>query len=308
MVKIYSAPLQGYTNAPWRHFHANIYGGADGYFSPFLRAEKGEVRRHDLKDITSDLNGNHSIVPQIIFRDMAEFNLLVETVIAQGYKSVNLNMGCPFPPQVKHGRGSAVILNIDLLRTLKSAMDALPEVSFSVKMRLGVDNPKQWTDAIGLLNSMPLEHITLHPRTAQQQYTGELYLDQFEDFMSHSAHKVIFNGDITSPDDITAVVNRSPSVYGVMIGRGLLSRPSLIQEYRSGEEWSNECQIAEVLNLHQSLYDYYRDIACGDSQFLSQLKPFWTYLEPLIGHKSAKLIKKATTINKYNAAITNISR
>ena len=63
--RLMAAPLQGYTEAPFRHFHAEIYGGGKSltYFSPFLRIEKGSVRPRDLRDITSPLNANHRLIP-----------------------------------------------------------------------------------------------------------------------------------------------------------------------------------------------------------------------------------------------------
>ena len=43
-MKIYSAPLQGFTEAVWRNIHSEIFGGIDGYYTPFLRYEHGEIR------------------------------------------------------------------------------------------------------------------------------------------------------------------------------------------------------------------------------------------------------------------------
>jgi tRNA-dihydrouridine synthase len=306
-MKLFAAPLQGYTTAPWRHFHADIYGPAEAYLSPFLRVEKGDVRRHDLKSIASPLNENHHLIPQIIFRDEEEFRILIDTIIAQGYHEVNLNMGCPFPPQVKHGRGAALLSNAPLLDRIGEVMAEYSDIAFSVKMRLGVDDPEQWRSGISILNAMPLKHITLHPRIARQQYSGELFMEQFEAFVAATTHPIIFNGNLTTPEEIDAIVARFPELYGVMIGRGLLARPSLIEEYRSGQQWSDEQQLSAVMQLHQSIYDHYRPIACGDAQFLSLLKPFWEYLEPLIGHKPAKMIKKATSVAKYHDAIALIT-
>ena len=41
--------MQGFTEAPFRHFHAGVYGAADCYFSPFLRVDHGAVRGRDLR-------------------------------------------------------------------------------------------------------------------------------------------------------------------------------------------------------------------------------------------------------------------
>ncbi len=74
--RIFAAPMQGFTDAPFCHFHTEVYGqGIDAWFSPFIRVEKGEVRRRDIKNITSSLNWNHTLIPQVIFRDEAEFGI-----------------------------------------------------------------------------------------------------------------------------------------------------------------------------------------------------------------------------------------
>lgn len=303
-MKIFSAPLQGYTNSAWRHFHAEIFGGVHCYFTPFIRFEKGEVRRRDLNDYISELNTNHTLVPQIIFRDLHEFQNLVTTLRAKGANSIDLNLGCPFPPQVHHGRGSGALINHTLLRDIsKSICTDLPDISFSVKMRLGVDSSAQWQGALEILNALPLTHITIHPRTAAQQYKGELHLDQFKSITAVSRHPLLFNGDIRSLDDFHRIADTFPAIHGVMIGRGLLARPSLAHEIAAGHTLSDEELRHKLSLLHRHIFTHHLETKCGESQILSAAKPFWDYLEEFIGHKAFKAIKKATGIDKYTKAL-----
>ena len=55
MLDIYSAPLQGYTEAPWRKLHNEIFGGIKKYYAPFMRIEHGDYRKKDLRDIAVDI-------------------------------------------------------------------------------------------------------------------------------------------------------------------------------------------------------------------------------------------------------------
>lgn len=181
--RLMAAPLQGYTEAPFRHFHAEIYGGGKSltYFSPFLRIEKGSVRPRDLRDITSPLNANHRLIPQIIFRDATEFRTLTSAVRSAGHSHLDLNLGCPFVPQVRKGRGAGLLRQPDLLREIAGIMTAdFPDITFSVKMRLGITDPDEWQSLIPAISLMPLSHLTVHPRTASQQYSGQLHLRSFE--------------------------------------------------------------------------------------------------------------------------------
>ena len=301
-MKLFAAPMQGYTDVAYRHFHARIYGGADAYFSPFVRIERGEPRQRDMRDITSPLNDDTRMIPQIIFRDTDEFTALVDAVIQAGHRAIDLNMGCPFAPQVHRGRGAAVIADHCLLAALADIMRRYPDIRFSAKMRLGVKSPDEWRSAAGLINALPLTHVTLHPRTALQQYSGALHTDQIRLFCDIISHPVVLNGDIQTPQQIAA----ADGCYGIMAGRGLLARPSLFSEYRTGLEMSRPDRISLLLRLHDAIYTHYADTLCGDSQLLSKIKPFWDYLEPEIGHKAFKAISKSKSVAAYRAAVNAI--
>lgn len=298
------APMQGYTGAPFRRFHADVYGAADCYFSPFIRVEAGEPRQRDLRDITSQLNDGLKLVPQIIFKDLPEFIQLVNAVIENGYNNVDLNMGCPFPPQVKRGRGAGLLRNPELLSALPRAMSAFNKVKFSVKMRLGVDSPRDWEAIVDSLNEMSLSHVTVHPRIASQQYRGDLHLEALDELASHLEHPIVFNGDLTTTEQLNQTLSRWSG--GVMVGRGVLARPSLIAEWREGETWSIERRLDALKQFHTKLFDYNTARLCGDSQLLMSMKPFWEYMEGEIGRRSWKLINKSRSITQYLAAINTI--
>ncbi len=302
---IFCAPIQGLTELPWRHFHREIYGdGITAYYTPFLRVERGDVRHRDVRDLKSELNGNVPLTPQIIVRDMREFEMLCDKVREAGYDRADINMGCPFPPQVHHGRGAGRIANVELLHELATAMaERYADIKFSVKMRLGVKDPAEWRDSIEAINALPLTHVTVHPRTASQQYSGDLYLGEFARLLNSSTHPVIFNGDITEPRHIDETLERFPGIAGVMIGRGMFSRPSIVAEWRSGEEWDEKRRLNAVKRLHALVYGYYCDTLSGDAQVLGKIKPFWDYMIPYIDRKAYKGIRKASSLRKYDDAV-----
>lgn len=79
-MKIFVAPVQGHTDAAWRHFHHKIYGGDHKYFTPFMRCEHGEIRAKDLRDLSHPLNQGVDLEPQVIFRDMVELDILLHSL------------------------------------------------------------------------------------------------------------------------------------------------------------------------------------------------------------------------------------
>lgn len=54
---IHFAPLQGYTEAIYRNAHDAFFGGVDTYYTPFVRLEKGNFRRRDVRGIEPENNG-----------------------------------------------------------------------------------------------------------------------------------------------------------------------------------------------------------------------------------------------------------
>lgn len=302
-LKIYAAPLQGYTEAAWRGFHARLTGSIDEYFTPFLRIEKGEMRRRDLRDLTSQLNEGAKITPQIIFGSIDEFRQLTSTLSQLGFDRIDINMGCPFPPQVHHGRGAGMIARTDLLKALAEELSQQPDISFSIKMRLGATTDNEWRQAMPIINRMPLRHVTLHPRIATQQYRGTLNYSEAAAFAAECAHPLIFNGEIHSTTDIATLVERFQSIKGVMLGRGLLARPTLATEYRSGTETSDEEIRACIVALHEAIYKATAPALCGDSQILAKMKPFWEYAGAAFDRKAMKAVAKARTTNAYLEAV-----
>ena len=190
---------------------------------------------------------------------------------------------------------------MDEIKKFSSAANGTASVKFSVKMRLGQETPDEAFALLPILNDTPLAHITLHPRLGKQQYKGALDFGSFERFYSECKHPLVYNGDITSVSQIHEMERRYPKLAGIMIGRGLLARPSLAAEYKtqSETEFTNK-----LLQMHQIIFENACQTYQGDSQILSHIQSFWEYLEPNISKKAFKKIKKAGKLNEYIEAIS----
>ena len=306
-MKIYAAPLQGYTDAAWRSAHRSLYGdGVDAYFAPFVRVEHGEVRRRDLVDTA--LTTAYTLVPQVIFRDVAEFDIAVQALVNQGYTRVDLNLGCPFPPQVKHGRGAGALVNPALLSAVAERMHGMSQVRFSVKMRLGVDDAQQWRASAETLAAMPVKFVTIHPRIARQGYKGELLLDELAAAIGMLPHPVIFNGEVAEIQDIDRAM-AIEGMSGVMIGRGLLHRPSLVAEWLQGREWTPAERLRKMCELHHLVYEQRAErLQGGEAQVLQSMRTFWDYADDEVDRRQLKAIRKASTLQRYFDAVNQLVR
>ena len=305
-MKIYFAPLQGYTDAPYRNFHAEIYGGVEEYYTPFIRIERGELRYRDVRDALPENDRTGSLVPQIIVRDVEEFDFLVSRLMEMGNRRIDVNMGCPFPMQARKGRGAGLLQYPERVAEILDAINRCDDVAFSIKMRLGNENADECMALLPMLNDTRLTHITMHPRIGVQQYKGEPDMEAFGRFVAECRRPIVYNGDILSVEDIAKIGNAYPEIQGVMIGRGLLMRPSLAFEYGECIEMDEAERMARIWQLHDGLMEHYSQQLQSDGHLLAKMQTFWEYLEPQIGHKAYKGIKKAVTMAKYNAALTKI--
>lgn len=302
--KIFFAPIQGYTEDVYRRLHKEIFGGIDTYCTPFIRLEHGVIRSKDIRDIRPDFNEGVNLMPQIIAADASEAAILIEQLINFNYKHIDINMGCPFPLQTRHGKGAGLMALPDKVKDIIDSLGKYQGITFSVKMRLGLDDNNQWRDILPILNKAHLTHITVHPRIATQQYKGDIDIDSFNAILSESAHPVIYNGDIRSVDDILRLEDTyGERLHGVMIGRGLLSRPSLACEYADSQSADDAEVIRKMKLMHSKLQEHYSAIIPGESQQLNKLRTFWDYAEDTLGRKQWKKIMKAGNAKNYLIAV-----
>ena len=125
MYKIYFAPLQGYTEDAYRRLHNKYFGGVEAYYTPFVRLEHGELRSKDMRDVRPEFNEGVNIVPQVIANSGEEMNVLVDYLKSLGYNRIDVNAGCPFPLQTRHGRGAGLLVAPDRFEELASVMMSL---------------------------------------------------------------------------------------------------------------------------------------------------------------------------------------
>ena len=316
MIKILFAPLQGYTTGIYRKAHAEIFGGIDAYYAPFLRIENGLPREKDLRDLEKNekcanaTRTNIKVIPQIIANNVHEFKSLADALLQKGFTEIDFNMGCPYPMQVNRHRGAGILGDVhavqeimDEIGKLSSAATKAAPIKFSVKMRLGQESPNEAFALLPILNETPLTHITLHPRLGKQQYKGAIDFNSFERFYNECKLPLVFNGDITTVSQINQLESKYPKLAGVMIGRGLLARPSLAAEYK---DTAPQDLLGKIQQMHQVIFDNACKTYQGDSQILSHVQSFWDYLEPSLPKKVFKKIQKAGKLSEYDAAIQSL--
>ena len=301
---IHFAPLQGYTDVIYRNAHAACFGGIDAYYTPFVRLEKGTFRHRDVRGIEPGNNHVPHLIPQLIAPTAEKAEKILSLFIEKGYKEADINMGCPFPILAKRHNGSGILPYPEEVKALLSLITKYPQINFSIKMRLGWEDPEECLKLAPIINELPLRQVVMHPRLGKQQYKGEVDLKAFEAFQHVCKHPLIYNGDINHIEDIHRIQEQFPGLAGMMIGRGLLANPALAWEYQQNRTLEFDEMKEKIQSMHTYVYEeYIEQLKGGDLQILNKMKAFWEYLLPNADRKLLKAIHKSTNLHKYTQAV-----
>lgn len=305
-MQIHFAPIQGQTDYVYRNAHHTLIGGVDCYYTPFVRWEHGGIRKKDLRDINPQNNKDITLVPQIIAKDRDEMCQLCDIIQELGWKKIDINMGCPFPLQTHAGRGAGLLANTDKIEYICREIENRKEVSFSIKMRIGMTSTDEGVRIIPLLNETPIKQLTIHPRLGIDQYKSKIDYSTFVQFYHQIQIPLIYNGDIKSSNDIQSIEHSYPNLRGVMIGRALLAQPMLAKAYKEQREFDEKEQLSSILKIHDTIYGFAITQLQGDAQILSKLQEFWQPLENSIDKKIFKKLTKCSTLRNYNETLINL--
>jgi tRNA-dihydrouridine synthase B len=179
-------------------------------------------------------------------RSMAE---AARMVAAAGADLVDLNFGCPVRKVTKTGAGATLLDDPDRAARIVSAIADAVEIPVSVKLRRGLRDGSRDCLVVGpRLVDAGAASLTLHPRSAQQMYTGTADHALTSELVSLVEVPVVASGDIVSRAKAQAVL-ATTGAAAVMVGRAAQGNPWVLGEIvdGSGREPSREEVVAELV-------------------------------------------------------------
>jgi tRNA-dihydrouridine synthase B len=305
-LKIYMAPLQGFTDYAFRNSFVSVFGAPDAAFTPYLISHKPNSRTY--RDVLPERNSGLHIIPQILGNNTTEILIVLNELQKMGYKEVNLNLGCPYPMVTKKQMGAGLLVLPNKIDEILKVLFSESDLKISVKMRLGLANNDDWKELVPVLNSYPLSEVIIHGRTATQMYKGDVDTESFIEFSEQINHPVCFNGNIFTLEQYQFLANKLTWINRWMLGRGLIANPLLIQEIRTGQK-AGEKEIEHALELlHNKLLQINSARLNGPSHILYKMKPYWEYFALSFTGREKKLkkIKKSVTLEKYQSAVNEV--
>ncbi|MDA3899905.1 MAG: tRNA-dihydrouridine synthase family protein [Spirochaetes bacterium] len=304
---IYLAPLQGITDPVYRSVIAYFFPELKKMFTPFLQTDThARLGPKSLAKKIPDSQKDVLVVPQLLSKDGERLAVITDLLNSLGFNEVNLNLGCPFPTVTGKGRGSALLPYPARIDKIFEDYFSLQKTPLSVKMRLGFNDSDDWIDLVSVLNRYPLHEVIMHSRHAKQMYAGVPDVERFLKFREACDHKVVYNGDINSVEDFEQLsVKTAKQENSVMIGRGIVRAPFIIQEIREKKALSQKQRANISYQVISLLQENFEKLLSGDVHYLQKMKNIVRHMvEPFNPEKRTfKKIIKCTNVQHFNAMV-----
>ena len=302
-MKLYLAPLEGITTMTYRRVYERNFGGVDRYFTPFIVNKKLGVR--EIEGILPENNPGEVLIPQIMSNKAEDFIQVAKEISTYGYDTVNLNLGCPSGTVVSKKRGAGFLAYPDELDAFLSEVYEKCPMKISIKTRIGLEDENEWENLLSIYEKYPVEELIIHPRLRTDYYKAPIRMDAFAKAVEQIKVPICYNGEINSVADAERIKEQFPQIDRIMIGRGVLRYPHLMQEIRG--EASADLKN-RIRTFHDELLEEYRIIMSGDRNALFKMKEIWTYMGESFedADKYLKKIKKANHITDYKIAVNEL--
>jgi tRNA-dihydrouridine synthase B len=236
------APMAGITHSPFRRLIRRH--GSAAVVSELVSANGIEYASQKTLELLDFDPEERPVGLQIFGEDTDALVHACKLIEKKGADFVDLNMGCPVPKVVKKGGGAAMCRDLPALSKILEAMVRSVKIPVTIKIRTGWDaNTRNAVEVVKVAADAGVAWVAIHGRTRAQGYSGEADWDFIGDVKSKSPIPILGNGDVITA---TQAIDRLKTygVDAVMIGRGVLRNPFLLEQAR--DLWSGAGSVAPV--------------------------------------------------------------
>ena len=307
-MRYYCAPLQGITTCHFRRLHHQYFPGVDRYYMPFFSPTKEHlITPREWKNLDPARNAGVPAVPQLMTHNAADFLWALGALAGLGYREINLNLGCPSGTVICKKKGSGFLAYPEELEEFFNAVfSRAPEVKITVKTRLGLREPEEFSRILEIYNRYPIAELTIHPRVQKDFYKHPVRREMFARYLPECRMPVCYNGDLFTPADCAAFHAEFPAVGAVMLGRGLIADPALAAKLRGG----NAVEKPVLEKFTEELFSCYCEDFGQIGPAVQRMKETWFYLLHLFADsgKYEKKMRRVASPVEYAALTAGIFR
>lgn len=224
---VFLAPLAGFSDSAMREICLSY--GAGLTFTEMVSAKGLIYGDEKTTELLRPAKGEKLKAAQIFGSDPVIMRRAIEETPLSSFDIIDINFGCPMPKIYLNGDGSA------LLAAPNKAEKIVAECKKSgkpitAKMRIGLTREKiVGVDFAKALEQGGADMITVHGRTREQIYAGEVDFEEIAKIKNAVKVPVIANGGVFSVGDAETLIS-STGADGIMLARGALEKPWLFSE------------------------------------------------------------------------------
>jgi tRNA-dihydrouridine synthase C len=172
---------------------------------------------------------------------------------------IDLNFGCPAPLVNRHRGGAALLDEPELLHDIAAAVRAAvpPGLTFSAKMRLGIDDTARALDCARALADGGAQELVVHARTKSDGYRPQVRWEWVARIREAVAVPVIANGEVWNVAGWRAI-RAATGCEDVMLGRGAVADPFLAERIRGARE--EQASESDWRELQPCLDDFWAQV------------------------------------------------
>jgi len=223
------APMAGITDSPFRRIIRSL-GGCGLVSMEFISSEaitRGVAAEHAKLPFREE---ERPISIQVYGSDPRRMAEAARVAQDMGADVVDVNMGCPANKILKGCAGAALMGEPGRAREIVAALRAVLAVPLTVKFRSGLRTGKlNYLELGRICQEEGADAVTLHPRTARQQYSGHADWRHIAELADALSIPVIGNGDVLAPEDARRMFIETGCSL-VMIGRAVLKNPWIFRQ------------------------------------------------------------------------------
>ena len=298
-MRYYFAPMEGLTDSIYRRVHHKYFSGVDAYYMPFISPTVHRcLTNREAREVPFADAVPFRAVPQLMTKVSDDFLWAAQECKDRGYDEVNLNVGCPSGTVVAKKKGSGMLEDPENLDAFLDAIFASSPLPVSVKTRLGLTDPQEFPRILEIYNQYPIKELTVHPRVRKQFYDGDVDMDMFRYALENSKNPLVFNGNLRNLSEVKAFEKEFPQIEAVMIGRGLIGNPAMLEP--GGQK--------KLEAFHDDLLETYIMEFGGARNAMFRMKENWRHMIWMFGdhEKLWKKLRKCTDVNEYRGIVHEI--
>lgn len=288
------APMAGITDLPFRKI-CKEYG--PGLVFTEMVSSKGIYYGDKKTNQILKTEGEEKPIGMQIFGSDVETMKVAAVKVSELADVLDINMGCPAPKIVKNGDGSKLLQDLGLVKKIVTEVVKSSKKPVSVKIRKGWNSENiVAVEAAKIIEKAGASMLTIHGRTKEEYYSGQVDLDIIKQVKDAVHIPVIGNGDIRTEEDAKKMFEYT-GVDGIMIGRASIGNPWIFKKiiyYLQTGEKLKEISLEEKLDIIKK----HIEMATKEKQEIYAIKEMRKHLIWYVKNlkNSSKIREKINTI------------